>query len=256
MMFWKRNIYQITDFIAALKSFFKLRQKQQYCLYKPLKLLPPILIVYVYAASVLLYLHVFLHYSCWAVNTDCVKARLHHLAHSHIGQNDSALQHEAMQAILNFTSILTSTHTRWRRPRCDEKSCQGDCTTTKKILYTVTFLWEWQAKLWHHSTTRCFPRLLWKSDFVHFHFNWDTRLFVQHFKDLVFFFFYEPGRENMPENKIRSTGQQLIAPTMIPSTFIWTSRKSVERQWSLITGFALCLSVFTTVDSFKSNNKT
>lgn len=97
-----------------------------------LKLLPPVLIVYVYVASVLLYLHVFLHYSCWAVNTDCVKARLHHLDHSHIGQNDSALQHEALWAILNFTSILTGTHSRWRRPRRDEKSCQGDCTTKKK----------------------------------------------------------------------------------------------------------------------------
>lgn len=115
---------------------------------------------------------------------------MHHLDHSHVGQNDSALQHEAVWAILNFTSILTGTHTRWRRPRRDEKSRRDDgTTTTKKNLYTVTFHWERQARPWHHSTTRCFPRLLWKRDFVHFHFNWDTRLIVQRFKDFVVFFF-------------------------------------------------------------------
>lgn len=58
-----------------------------------------------------------------------------------------------------------------RRPRCDVKSRQLHCTTTKQNNCSHR---DWQVGCGHHWTTRWFPRLLWESDSVHFLF-WPSR---------------------------------------------------------------------------------
>lgn len=94
-----------------------------------------------------------------------------------------------------------------RRPRCDVKSRQLHCTTTKKKNCSHQ---DWQVGSGHHWTTRWFPRLLWESDSVHFLF-WPS-----HRAKIVFL--GEPVKTRLRTN---------CSPLVDKS----------QAVWSLITGF-------------------
>lgn len=84
--------------------------------------------------------------------------------HSHVGRNDSALQHEAAWAGLHFTPAPTETTVLW----CQVTPAWLRNNNKKKRYFFAPSHWGLQVGSRDHSTTRWFPRLLWESDLVHF----------------------------------------------------------------------------------------